>query len=320
MSLDPQLLAKARRLLAADVYGHKKRRERWKNALYEREPRLEAIDAQMRENFLTALEKLSPEAFEEAAAASLDLQSRRAELLREMGAAPDSLEDKPFCPECKDSGMLGSTPCSCLMEKYNALQADGLSSIIDLCGQTFESFNPELFSAAVDPSRRGSPRQNIEMLREICSNFSLKFGKKDENLIFSGPPGTGKTFLSACVAGSVSARGFSVVYDTAAHHLSLMESLRFGRGADDLEGDVRRLFECDLLIMDDLGAEFITPFSQSALLDIVNTRLISGKTMLVSTNFTRKELSERYGKALASRLEGAFTWLEFFGFDLRKKR
>lgn len=320
MSHDARLMAQARRLLARDAAEHKKRRERWKETLYEREPRLYALEAEIRDVFLLALEDMSPEAFAAAAEQSLTLQEERARLLREMGAAADSLEVTPLCPECGDTGRTGGDPCSCLMEKYNALQKDELSRLLDLRGQTFDSFRPDILSDAVDPVHRGSPRQNMELLREICVNFSQKFGKNTENLFFTGPPGTGKTFLSACVAGAVGARGFSVVYDTAVHQLDEVENLRFGRGGDDTETGVRRLFECDLLIIDDLGTEFLTPFAQSALLDLVNTRLISGKTMLISSNLTRKELSERYGKALSSRLEGEFTWLEFFGPDLRKRK
>jgi DNA replication protein DnaC len=312
------MLAKARRELERDVWAHRRRREQWRDRLYAEEPRLNELDKQIHHVFLDALATPSPAAMADAAAKSLRLQREKAALLETMGALPGSLEDAPLCAVCGDSGFFEGEPCECLMERYRILQAKELSSLLDLRGQTFDTFDASLFSEAVVMEQNGSPRQNIGDIRDLCYNYCRRFRPQSENLLFSGPPGTGKTFLSACVAGAVSDRGFSVVYDTAVRQLTQMESLQFGRSGDDAV--VERLRGCDLLIIDDLGAEFLTPFAQAALLDLVNTRLISGKKTLASTNLTRADLRARYSPALASRLEGEFLWLDFFGEDLRIKR
>jgi DNA replication protein DnaC len=317
MTADRTILEKARRELERDVCAHRLRRDQWRVRLIEKEPRLEELNAAIRQVFLSALAAPSPGAMKQAAADSLVLQKEKAELLEAMGALPDSLDDAPMCAVCGDSGYSDGKLCVCLLERVSALQAAELSSLLDLRGQTFDSFNAGLFSDAVDHSQNASPRRNIEEIRDFCYNYCAKFRPQSKNLLFSGPPGTGKTFLSACVAGKVSERGFSVVYDTAVRQLAHMETLQFGRNAGGAETAVERLRGCDLLIIDDLGAEFLTPFAQSALLDLINTRLISGGKTLASTNLTRDELRARYSPALASRLEGEFLWLDFFGEDLR---
>jgi DNA replication protein DnaC len=302
-----------------DATAHHKRRDLWRERLYAEEPRLRDLDTRIQRVFLDAVKKLSPGAMEEAAGQSLALQQERAALLEEMGASAGSLDEIPLCPVCNDTGYAGHELCECLMERYRTLQAAELSSLLDLQGQTFESFDADLFSERIDPKQNGSSRQNMEDIRDLCYNYCRKFDPQSHNLLFSGPPGTGKTFLSACVAGTVSDRGFSVVYDTAVRQLAQIEALQFGRGGGDVDETVERLRMCDLLIIDDLGAEFLTPFAQAALLDLVNTRLISNKKMLISTNLRSADLRARYSPALASRLEGEFLWLDFFGEDLRQR-
>jgi DNA replication protein DnaC len=317
MSAEGNILAKARRELERDAAAHRRRREAWRESLYEENPELRDLELRLRGVFLDALANPSPGVMEAAAAESLELQRQRGALLEAMGASPDSLDESPYCHICEDTGTATGEMCVCLQEKVKVLRAESLSSLLDLRGQTFDTFNAELFSDTFNPERNGSPRQQIDICRDVCYGFCRRFGPKSDNLLFSGPPGTGKTFLSACVAGNLVELGFSVVYDTAVRQLSQMEALQFGRGGEDGDLSVQRLRQCDLLIIDDLGAEFITAFAQSALLDLINTRLITGKKTLISTNLNRSGVHERYSPALASRLEGEFLWLDFFGEDLR---
>jgi DNA replication protein DnaC len=313
------ILARARRELDRDLSAYRRRREKYRARLYEDEPRLKAVEREIQAAFIDALKNLSPGAFAEAAAKSAELQKEKTLLLEALGAPSGALDDIPLCPLCNDSGYIGRELCACLKERVQTLQAAELSSLLDLRGQTFDTFDANLFSEAVDIGQDGSPRQNIEGIRDLCYNYCRRFRPQSENLLFSGPPGTGKTFLSACVAGMMTERGFSVVYDTAVRQLSHLEALQFGRGGDEAEAAVERLRGCDLLIIDDLGAEFLTPFAHAALLDLINTRLISGKKTLASTNLNHTGLRERYSPALASRLEGEFIWLDFFGEDLRQR-
>ena len=142
------------------------------------------------------------------------------------------------------------------------------------------------------------------------------------NLFFNGAPGLGKTFLSACIARVVADNGFSVVYDMAASIFAKFEDAKFQR-TDDFEGtrnDIKRYMECDLLIIDDLGTEMTTAFTVSALYEVINTRIVSGRKTLVSSNLTMDELRRRYSEHIMSRLEGEYQVLTFYGDDIRKKR
>lgn len=136
-------------------------------------------------------------------------------------------------------------------------------------------------------------------------------------------PGLGKTFLSVCIAGFVSAGGCSVVYDTAANIFANFEAQKFSRDAvDSRQGrsDVKRYQACDLLIVDDLGSEMTTQFVQASLYALVNARLVAGKGTVISSNLSIEDIRRRYSPQVASRLDGEYRALTFFGEDIRLVR
>ena len=141
-----------------------------------------------------------------------------------------------------------------------------------------------------------------------------------KNLFLSGPPGLGKTFLSACIARTVSEGGHSVVYDTAANIFAQFEARKFQRDSQDgqeARDETRRYLNCDLLILDDLGSELTTQFTQSVLYELINTRLVAGRHTVISSNLSMEEAARRYSPQIASRLEGEYHVLHFFGEDIR---
>ena len=81
---------------------------------------------------------------------------------------------------------------------------------------------------------------------------------------------------------------------------------------------MERILRCDLLILDDLGTEMTTAFVQSALYQIINGRLLERRATILSTNLRLEELGRRYSPQIASRLEGEYQILPFFGEDIRK--
>ena len=156
----------------------------------------------------------------------------------------------------------------------------------------------------------------MEWVYDTCVEYAHNFGKKPANLLLFGRPGLGKTHLSAAIAREVSGKGFSVVYDTAGHIFERFEAQKFGR--DEAERDVERVLNCDLLILDDLGTEMVTTFVQSALYQLVNGRMIAGRSTIISTNLAPEEIGSRYGRSVLSRLEGEYEILPFFGEDIRR--
>jgi DNA replication protein DnaC len=112
----------------------------------------------------------------------------------------------------------------------------------------------------------------------------------------------------------VADNGFSVVYDTAGKLFSDFEAAKFGGDRSEPE---KKYLSCDLLIIDDLGTEMTTQFTQSVLYQVINTRLMEGRSTIVSTNLDDAGLRQRYAPAIASRLLGAFEMHPFLGRDIR---
>ena len=161
----------------------------------------------------------------------------------------------------------------------------------------------------------------------LCRPNRYDFGRfyhyASTNLLFQGGTGLGKTYLSACIARVIAARGFSVCYDTAAAALDNYERAKFSRDTPDGEAaavKIRRMESCDLMILDDLGTEMPTPMGQSALYTLVNSRLVNGKKTIISTNLTDEELNKRYTPQIASRILGEFQCLPFVGTDIRRMK
>lgn len=249
---------------------------------------------------------------------NLSLQREKREILEELGLPEDYLEEKPACALCGDTGYRGGEVCLCLRRYYAREQQKELSRMLDLGSQSFDTFSLEWYS---DRGRDGgvSPQENMKAVYDVCAEYAYQFGKKPGNLLLFGAPGLGKTHLSAAIAREVSGKGYSVVYDTAAHVFEQFEAQKFSREEDEeISADVERVLQCDLLILDDLGTEMVTAFVQSALYRIVNTRLMEKKSTILNTNLTPGELGRRYSPQIASRIEGEYQILPFLGEDIRK--
>lgn len=252
---------------------------------------------------------------------NLALQDEQAALLVQAGYEPDSLETRPLCPLCNDRGWKGSAMCVCLKELCKQEQIKSLSSMLNLGEQSFDTFRLDYYDREYQPEYRRSPRENMELVLTRCRNYAEFFGSyPNKNLFLNGAPGLGKTFLSTCIARMVAEKGFSVVYDSAPMVFSRFETRKFARGEEEArlaEADTRRYLTCDLLILDDLGSEFTSPFIQAALYEIINTRLIEGKQTVISSNLSIADIRQRYSPQVASRLEGEYLALPFFGKDIR---
>lgn len=251
---------------------------------------------------------------------SLELQAKRAELLVENGWPIDWLDGAWSCPKCRDTGYVQGHMCSCLRQLYGKAQARELSALMKLGSESFDTFDISLYDARPDPASGIAPRAQMETVFGVCHDYALGFSKSHMNLLFRGGTGLGKTFLSACIAREVARQGYSVVYETAAGAMNAFERERSFRDEEDMAGakeQIRRMTECDLLILDDLGTEVVSERTRSALYTLVDTRLTARRRTVVSTNLTAAEIARRYGPQLASRLEGEYQVLAFVGTDIR---
>ena len=154
---------------------------------------------------------------------------------------------------------------------------------------------------------------------DICCKYAANFSSASENLFFCGDTGLGKTFLSACIAKQVAARGFSVAYESAVHLFTNMEHAKF-RSDEDAQEKADKYSDCDLLIVDDLGTEIVGQFTLTALYTLINDRVLRGKPTIISTNLTTEGIARRYNPQIASRLRGNFRRVTFLGDDIRLKK
>ena len=213
--------------------------------------------------------------------------------------------------------------CECLLRMYKQEQTEELSPLLRRGDETFDAFRLDYYSPETAPGEARSPREQMRTVLNICRAWAGSFGPGSPNLLFTGAPGLGKTFLSAAIARVVSEAGAGVAYDTATALLASYEREKFSRDEDeraDAASRIRQLTSCDLLILDDLGTEMATAFTQSALYSLLDGRLRAGKKTVISTNLDREGIRSRYGAALASRLTGEYEWLEFRGRDVRALR
>ncbi|HBC97349.1 MAG TPA: DNA replication protein DnaC, partial [Clostridium sp.] len=158
-----------------------------------------------------------------------------------------------------------------------------------------------------------SPRKNMEKIADISWNFIENFNSIDENLLFYGDSGTGKSFLANCIAKELLDRGHMVIYRTAVDLIKDLKGARFD-SQEELED---LLINCDLLIIDDLGTEALTEFSKTELFNLLNRKLLKRRKMIISTNFTIEALLKNYSERISSRLLGNFTLCKFYGEDIR---
>ena len=229
------------------------------------------------------------------------LQEKKKRLLNENGFGEDYLNDICSCEKCRDTGFVDGLRCDChkiLINKYIAKNSN-LSELMRK--QTFENFDMGLFDGDEKVER---------VMKKACLDaleFSNNFDEEKSSLLIMGAAGTGKTFLSSCIANRALERGKTVYYVSAFQIFDMFEKIHFEKYIND----------ADLLIIDDLGTEFVTQFTAAALFNLVNSRLIEEKSTVISTNLGKGELADLYSQRIASRLTGEYKVILTLGKDLR---
>lgn len=321
MSYEAQVMRAATEQLAQRRADQSEEYRRRREQVYARLPRLAAIDRELRQSVASAAVAAFRSGSDPAAVLdrlgqqNLALQEESARLLRSIGLPEDYLDEKPVCPLCRDSGWVGARMCQCLRSLCTQEQNRQLSSLLDLQGQSFDRFRLDYYGGVYS-----SERAAMQTVFHTCKLYAEQFATFPiRNLLMTGRPGVGKTYLSACIARSVSAQGVSVVYDTAIGVFSHFEAAHFTRD-EESQVSKRRYLRSELLILDDLGSEMTTPFIQSALYELVNERLLSHKATVISTNLTPEDLGRRYSLQATSRLLGEYQLLQFQGPDIRQEK
>ena len=237
------------------------------------------------------------------------LRKKRSELLVKAGYPADYTQVKYDCEKCADSGYVGIDMCACMKSCIAEMRLSDSDLGRLASTQNFDNFN---FSYFKDGEERARIERNYKILRSFAEGFS-----KDTTMsyLLIGDTGLGKTHLSTAVGVQVIKLGYDVVYKTVQTLIDDFEEVQFKGGRSD---SVKQYYDCDLLIIDDLGCEFVTQFTKAELYNIINSRALSSLPTIISTNCSAKELEEKYTQRTASRILGYYYPLAFCGRDVRQ--
>ena len=296
-----------------------KRRQR----LFEFSPRAEQIEHQLAKTSIAAAKAVFSGADIKTELESLKtknqaLQQELNDILDKLNFARNWLEEWHTCEKCKDTGYIDGKMCDCLRKLLKDTANEQLNRISPLSLSDFDSFSLEYYSKTPPKENTKSPYQHMSRVLSFCKKYADNFSAESRSLLFQGGPGLGKTHLSLAIAKSAIDKGYGVIYVSAPAMLLKLENERFGR-RDTAKNDTEQLImNCDLLIIDDLGTEFATNFTVSAIYNIINTRMITSKPTIISTNLSVKELQEKYNIRTVSRIIGMLDRVEFVGTDIRQ--
>ena len=298
-----------------------------KNEIYSKIPRIAEIESRLSSTGMMLLKSISEsdmapeEAVSRIMAENKSYTEKIRELLVQNGYSVDYLNPPFYCTRCSDTGYTeDGKVCSCLRSEITSRALKEANLTRHMAGQSFDTFNLSYYDNEIKNSRGVGARENAASILRVAQNFVNNFDYNDTNLLFYGPSGLGKTFLSSAIATELLKKGKDVLYISANSLFPALENMHFGRGDDKGSYIAERALDSDLLILDDLGAEFITQFTTSELFRIMNQRLLTGKKMVFSTNLTLPEIESSYSERIVSRIIGNFETLRFFGEDIRKKK
>ncbi len=257
----------------------------------------------------------TPEAVEEIRRNNLALQQEMADILHSLGCDRQNFEPVYTCSKCGDTGYVAGAVCDCYRQLLREEACRHLSGLSAMRLTDFDSMRLDYYEDRVDPKLGVSPRQHMKDIVDYCREYTACFAPDNDSLLLQGATGLGKTHLCLAIARGVAEQGFGVVYGSVGPLIRQLEAEHFGRATGDSEA---QLIACDLLVLDDLGMEFDTPFSRASLYNVLNARLLEGKATIMSTNLSHAALKERYGDQIASRIRGGFVPLLCVGRDIRE--
>lgn len=265
---------------------------------------LEIMGAIMRESRETAEERVAA-----LKARNQEILEKRNALLVAHGYAPDYSDVKYECERCGDTGFVDTKMCDCMKRALvlAGYESSGLGGLIRT--QSFENFS-------LDYYREGGNYEEMKRYVAALRHFGESFSEDTcRSYLLFGGTGLGKTHLSTAIAKTVIDRGFDVLYVTSVGMIGDFEAKRFGNGESD--HNTSRYYDAQLLIIDDFGTEVVNQFTNACFYDVINTRINNRRCTIINTNLSKKEIEQKYGERIASRLFGEYLPIRFAGTDVR---
>lgn len=245
------------------------------------------------------------------------LAEERTALLGSLGYPADYLEPRYHCPLCQDTGYVDGRKCSCFRQAEIDLlyNQSNLREVLEK--ENFSHFSLEYYSDTIKNEATGlTARQTAQQAMEKAKIFIKVFDTSFRNLFLYGDTGVGKTFLSHCIAYELLNSAHHVVYFSAFDLFDLFAQNTFSKNVSrDMLDDY--IFQCDLLIIDDLGTELTNAFVASQLFLCINERIMRKKSTIISTNLTLERFSENYSERTFSRIASNYDMIKLIGKDIR---
>ena len=304
--------------------------EERKNRLFSEVPEIEDIDHEIASVSIAAAKALLSDAPDTPAPSLSALREKKRRLMKSHGF-PENYLDPPFtCPDCRDTGYIGNSRCHCFIQASIDLLYRQANLTNILRSENFHSFSLSFYDTLLRDEDVGmNARENAEKILHYCKGFCDSFGKNSESLLLYGNTGAGKTFLTHCIARELLEHNHSVVYFTAFEFFEALAAKAFHRGEASRDtgytteaglSAADAIYSAELLIIDDLGTELPNTFTDSQLFECINERLLLNKPLLISTNLSTAQISDRYSRRTYSRIIGSFRIFKLFSRDIRLQK
>lgn len=283
---------------------------------YAENPKLAEIDRKLSAvgaNLAIAALQGGKESVEDMKKLSLALTTEKNELLKKANVPQIKYE----CDICLDTGLVSGKVCECVKREAAKVMAEELSREMPLGNSCFENFDLKFYSDKSDSDGQ-NPRRRMTSILKLCKEYVINFNPEVScNLLFMGNTGLGKTHLTLAIVSGVIEKGYLPIYGSAENLFTCIENEKF---AGEGRGSYEAILNCDLLVIDDLGAEMATQFTKSVLYNLINTRILKNRPTIINTNLTMKQIEEKYSPRISSRLIGNYEGQRFLGNDIRQQK
>lgn len=304
---------------------NRRRQEERVREVYEKIPELAQLDGELGGISLAYAKKLLDGDGEALTAFRLkigELKGKREELLALGGFAPDYMEQTYTCRTCRDTGYVEGKKCQCLRQAEIAVLYGQSNLNYVLARENFDMVTCEYYDRELIVNEKSGINQLDYMKAVIkeCQIYAENFREKGGNILFCGKAGTGKTFLTNCIAKALLDEAEAVIYLTAPELFQVLSDKRFDRGTADREERYQGILDCDLLIIDDLGTELGSSLVNSDLFYCLNSRMLKGLATIISTNLSMNGIRDHYSERISSRIFDSYRIIPLFGGDIRIKK
>ena len=307
------------------VYDERQREDRRnleirRQAAFKKLPELKALEDFVRSESIKTFRLMrdgDKEKLKELKSSIEDVQKKKKDILRQNGVSEDYLEMRYVCRDCNDTGFINGKKCHCFKEMQMKFlyQQSNIDEIVKK--ENFDHFDINRYDSKTPLLKDGKTnrdymKENYDFLMQWIKDFDEKKG----SILFTGGTGTGKTFLINCIAKALMDSYHSIIYLTSTDFFDSM-SKTMKKDDDDQEEIQEAIFDCDLLIIDDLGTELSNRYTTSKLFHVLNKRLVLHKSVIISTNLGLNMIRDLYTERVSSRIFSEYTIIPLYGNDQR---